>query len=260
MSSDGLSVGVDIGSRTTKIAVLRGREVLHGAIFDTTANPLPALRERLAAWDGARVTATGYGRRLLGAEFPVRIVTEIKACAAGAALVRPDCRLVLDVGGQDAKAILVGPGGGFDDFELNDRCSAGTGRFLEVMAGVLGFGLEEFWREADSAEEAVRMSSMCTVFSESEAVSLLAAGVDRRRLALGLHQAIVGRIYPLAAKFADGGEILFCGGVALNGCVVRLLGERLGRPVFVPPQPQLLAAIGAALTGGRSAAISVEPA
>ena len=246
------SVGVDIGSRTTKIVVLRGREVVLAEIFDTTANPIPGIRARLAAWGGAPVTATGYGRRRFGAEFPAGTITEIKACAAGAGSVRPGSRLVLDVGGQDAKAILVGPGGTFDDFELNDRCSAGTGRFLEVMAGVLGFGLEEFWREADEAKEAVRVNSMCTVFSESEAVSLLAAGADRRSLALGLHQAIAGRIYPLAAKFADGGDILFCGGVALNGCIVRLLGERLGRPVFVPDRPQLLPAIGAALTGASS--------
>ncbi len=184
-----LSVGVDIGSRTTKIAVLAGIEIVHAEIFDTTADPLPGIRERLARWEGVPVTATGYGRRRFGTDFPARTATEIKACAAGAAAVRPGCRLVLDVGGQDAKAILVGPGGAFDDFELNDRCSAGTGRFLEVMAGVLGFGLEEFWREADAAGEAVRVNSMCTVFSESEVVSLLAAGVDRRRLALGLHQA-----------------------------------------------------------------------
>jgi (R)-2-hydroxyacyl-CoA dehydratese activating ATPase len=243
------SVGVDIGSRTTKIVVLRRGEIIHAEISDTTPDPLSALREKLAPWMGFPVTATGYGRRLLNAHIPAGIVTEIKACAKGARFVRPDCRLVLDVGGQDAKAILVGPGGGFEDFELNDRCSAGTGRFLEVMARVLGFGIEEFAREAEAADGAVRVSSMCTVFSESEAVSLIASGADRRRLALGLHQAIAERIYPLAARFDGEGDVLFCGGVALNGCVARLLGERLGRPVLVPPSPQLLPAIGAALSG-----------
>ncbi len=241
-------VGVDVGSRTTKIVVLDDRSITHAEVFDTVPDPLPELRRRLAPWAGAPIAATGYGRRLLGGEWAAAIVTEIKACALGAHQLFPECRLVIDIGGQDAKAIQVRPDGGFEDFELNDRCSAGTGRFLEVMARALGYGLDEFCREAMLAERPATLNSMCTVFAESEVVSLLAAGGDRRRIALGIYNAIVDRVYPLAARFDLSGQIVLAGGVVRSRCVVHLLGEKLGRPVTVPPNPQILSALGAALT------------
>lgn len=241
-------VGVDVGSRTTKIIVLDDRSITHAEVFDTVPDPLPEIRRRLAPWAGATIAATGYGRRLLGGEWGAAIVTEIKACALGAHELFPECRLVIDIGGQDAKAIQVRPDGGFEDFELNDRCSAGTGRFLEVMARALGYGLDEFCREAMLADRPATLNSMCTVFAESEVVSLLAAGGDRRRIALGIYNAIVDRVYPLAARFDLSGQIVLAGGVVRSRCVVHLLGEKLGRPVTVPPNPQVLSALGAALT------------
>jgi (R)-2-hydroxyacyl-CoA dehydratese activating ATPase len=240
-------VGVDIGSRTTKIVALREGVIVHAEVFDTTPDPLPAVLEKLAAWPGASVTATGYGRRLLEKAVGAAVMTEIKACARGAHRVRPACRLVIDIGGQDAKAVRVLPDGGFEDFELNDRCSAGTGRFLEVMARALGYDLDEFCREAMQADRPAAVSSMCTVFAESEVVAMLAGGEDRRRLALGLYESVIDRVYPLVSRLETAGEIVFCGGVARSRCLAGLLRSRLKRDIVVPPYPQILSALGAAL-------------
>lgn len=245
--ADDVRVGVDVGSRTTKIVVLAGGLINHADVFDTTPDPLPAIREKLAPWAGLPLRATGYGRRMLEGALGARVVTEIKACARGAHHVRPACRLVIDIGGQDAKVIRVRADGGFEDFELNDRCSAGTGRFLEVMARALGYSLDEFCREAMQADRAAAVSSMCTVFAESEVVALIARGEDRRRLALGLYQSIVDRVHPLVARLETEGEVIFCGGVARSRCVASLLGRKIKRSVVVPPYPQILSALGAAL-------------
>ncbi len=246
MAIDG-RIGVDLGSRTTKIVVWRAGAVAHADVFDTTPDPLPGIKEKLAPWAGLPIKATGYGRRMLADALGAEVVTEIKACARGAHQLRPACRLVIDIGGQDAKVIRVRPDGGFEDFELNDRCSAGTGRFLEVMARALGYSLDEFCREAMQADRAAAVSSMCTVFAESEVVALIARGENRRRLALGLYESIVDRVYPLAARLETEGEVVFCGGVARSRCVASLLGRKLKREVIVPPYPQILSAMGAAL-------------
>jgi (R)-2-hydroxyacyl-CoA dehydratese activating ATPase len=246
--ADDVRVGVDIGSRTTKIVALRGGAVAAADVFDTTPDPWPAIKGKLAAWPGAPVMATGYGRRMLEQAIGASVVTEIKACARGAHHIRPACRLVIDLGGQDAKVIRVRPDGGFEDFELNDRCSAGTGRFLEVMARALDYSLDDFCREAMQADRPARVSSMCTVFAESEVVAMLAAGEDRRRLALGLYESIVDRVYPLVARLETDGEIVFAGGVAKSRCLAGLLRLKLKREITVPPYPQILSALGAALS------------
>jgi len=243
-----LRLGVDVGSRTTKIVVLKDGTIVQAEVFDTTPDPFPALLEKLSAWPGAPVMATGYGRRPLEKAVGGSVVTEIKACARGAYHVRPACRLVIDIGGQDAKVIRVRPDGGFDDFELNDRCSAGTGRFLEVMARALNYSLDDFCREAMRADKPAAVSSMCTVFAESEVVAMLAAGEDRRRLALGLYESIVDRVYPLIARLETDGEIVFCGAVAKSRCMAGLLRRKLKRDITVPPYPQILSALGAALS------------
>jgi len=240
-------IGVDVGSRTTKIVVLEGGTIARIHLFDTSYDPFPTVWEKLNLWPGAAVTATGYGRRMLADRLDARVVTEIKACAAGAHHVRPGSRLVVDIGGQDAKVIRLAAGGGFEDFELNERCAAGTGRFLEVMARALEYDLDEFCREAMKADRSVGVSSMCTVFAESEVVALLAAGEDRRRIALGIYHSIVERVYPMIARLDVPGDLVFCGGVALSRCVASLLKKKLKRDIVVPPNPQILSALGAAL-------------
>lgn len=247
-------LGLDLGSRTTKIVELAAGSVERFEVFDTDGHSLERVRARLGQKDYARAAATGYGRFLMNAHLDCRVVTEITACALGARLLRPDAGMVIDIGGQDSKVILLGNGSGaFADFEMNDRCAAGTGRFLEVMARLLGFPIEDFGRAACGADETITLGSMCTVFAESEVISLLAAGRDRTSIALGLHGSIVDRVYPLAARFEPRGEIVMAGGVALNPCLVGLLSAKLGRPVAVPEHPQIVTAVGAALAASEGA-------
>lgn len=249
----GRFLGVDLGSRTTKIVELEDGGLRRAEILDTTPDSLDEVRRLVAGRPFAASCVTGYGRHLASAHLPGRVVTEITACARGARHLYPGARRVLDIGGQDAKAIGLAPAGGFDRFEMNDRCAAGTGRFLEVMAGLLGFALKDFGREALAADRAATVSSMCTVFAESEVVSLVAAGEDRRRIALGLHRSVVDRVWPLVARLEGDGELVFVGGVAENPAVVRLLEERFGHPVTVPPRPQIVSALGAALLAAAEA-------
>jgi predicted CoA-substrate-specific enzyme activase len=244
-------LGLDIGSRTTKIVRLSEGRVEEAEVFDTALDPFEQIRRRVDPdrLDGA--VATGYGRHAAKARFGARVVSEIKACALGAAFVHPGVRLVLDVGGQDFKVIEVGPDGRFGRFELNDRCAAGTGRFLEVMAMILGFTVEEFGREALAAASPVVINSMCTVFAESEVVALLASGKDRQRIALGLHASIVDRLFPPLSKYGQDGPVVLAGGVARNPCIVELLTRQLKHEIFVPGMPQIVPAIGAALIASR---------
>lgn len=246
MTAD-IRIGIDVGSRTTKIVVLEGETIAKVYLFDTSFDPWPMVRDKLTAWPEAKVTATGYGRRMLADRLAAKVVTEIKACAVGAHHVHPAVRLVVDIGGQDAKVVRVTATGGFEDFELNERCAAGTGRFLEVMARALEYDLDEFCRAAMAADRSVGVSSMCTVFAESEVVALLASGEDRRRIALGIYHSIVERVHPLIARLDEPGDLVFCGGVARSKCVAGLLRKKLKREIVVPPNPQILSALGAAL-------------
>ncbi|MGD9495716.1 MAG: acyl-CoA dehydratase activase [Armatimonadota bacterium] len=241
------TIGIDLGSRTTKIVALEGDRVAFAEVFDTGHDPLSLVSARLAGLGDCPTVATGYGRHLLRERFGHRAITEISACARGVAHLAPDARLVIDIGGQDSKVILVTPGGGFDDFVMNDRCAAGTGRFLEVMAGALGYSIEELGPAALLADAPAKVNSMCTVFAESEVVSLITSGQDRHRIALGLHHSVVERVAAMVPPGAGGGPAIFVGGVALNPCVVKLLQRRLRTAVVVPDEPQIVSALGAAL-------------
>lgn len=249
MLSVGNAVGIDFGSRTTKIVEVSRQKVESFLLFDTDHESIRKVKARIDGLHSSRIAATGYGRHFLKARlrFSNKVITEIKACARGVHAVNPDCRLVIDVGGQDFKVITVNPGGGFGSFETNDRCAAGTGRFLEVMARVLGYDIEVFWREALSVKNPISINSMCTVFAESETISLLTAGKDRRRIALGLHQSVVDRIFPSIFRLEWRGEVMMVGGVAKNTCIVELLQKKLKCPVHVPDNPQIVSALGAAL-------------
>ncbi len=252
MSAPGRVLGIDLGSRTTKIVSLSGGRLERFEIFDTTHRSIERVRARLDDGGFGEAAATGYGRHLVHSHLTCRIVNEVKACALGARFFGAGCGLVIDIGGQDTKVIELDGGEGFSRFEMNDRCAAGTGRFLEVMAGLLGYSLEEFGREAMSAPERAEISSMCTVFAESEVIALLTAGADRRAIARGLHHSVVDRIFPLAARLDGGGDVLMSGGVALNPCVVSLLAAAIGRRIVVPENPQLVTAVGAALALGSN--------
>ncbi|MEO0073047.1 MAG: acyl-CoA dehydratase activase [candidate division WOR-3 bacterium] len=240
--------GLDIGSRTTKLVLLKDGQIGVRVITDTGTDPWARVRELIDQYLPDVVVATGYGRHLAAERLGCSTVTEIRAHALGAQSLFPDCRTVIDIGGQDSKAIRV-ENGRQREFEMNDRCAAGTGRFLEVMATTLGYALDEFGTEALLAEESAAISSMCTVFAESEVVSLIARGTSRRAIALGLHEAIVSRLLALVGRVGLEPPVVMCGGVALNPCVRALVERRLGVSLLIPREPQLVGALGAALTG-----------
>jgi len=244
-----ISAGLDIGSRTIALVELNNLETVRSDLVDTGYSPLETARALLATLPpGATITATGYGRHAAKADFAHRVVTEIKAHALGVGHFVPDARTVLDIGGQDTKVILLDGLGNLEDFQMNDKCAAGTGKFLEVMAGALGYiTVEEFGRESLLGSPGTKISSMCTVFAESEAVSLMHKGVDRRDIGWALHASVVERTMGLLQRVGYQTPLVFTGGVAMNPCILTMLRKQVKGLVVVPENPQLIGALGAAL-------------
>ncbi|HOC60372.1 MAG TPA: acyl-CoA dehydratase activase [Smithellaceae bacterium] len=239
--------GIDIGSRTVKLAVFDNGKLILSRKAVTSYNPLETAWELMDGVAFDTITATGYGRHLMKGHLDCPVVSEITAFARGARYFAADCGAILDIGGQDTKAIALDREGTMSKFEMNDKCAAGTGRFLEVMATALGFTLEEFSQAALAASKPVKINSMCTVFAESEVISLTSQGVAREEVAMGIHKAIVSRSVGLLRRVSPEGPVFFAGGVALNACVRKLLEDKTRRTVFVPPDPQIVGAVGAAL-------------
>ena len=192
------------------------------------------------------IVGTGYGR----VSLPIfdKKVTEITCHARGAYHLFPETRTVVDIGGQDCKVITLDDHGRVAEFIMNDKCAAGTGRFLQVMAGVLGLSLEELGRISVGAQPA-SISSMCTVFAESEIIGLLAQGVDKGSIAAGIFDTISRRIQGLAGKVSVSKNVTFSGGVALSPEICRAVGAGLGVGMQVPAAPQFVGALGAAIIG-----------
>lgn len=249
-----ITAGVDVGAITAKAAICGEGGLLAVAViqagYDRATAALQVLDQALAQAGLAReqvacLVGTGYGRvQVPGA---ARTVTEITCHARGAHHLCPDVRTVIDIGGQDSKAIAVGPGGRVLDFVMNDKCAAGSGRFLEVMARALEVDVAEFGALALSASRRAQISSTCTVFAESEVITHLAAGVPRDEIAAGIHEAIAARIATMAGRISVQDVVVLTGGVARNAGVARMLEEKLGHKILVPEQAQLAGAIGAAL-------------
>ncbi len=246
--------GIDIGSRSIEAVVLEGDTVTFAKKIPTTFDPLKQCRELFKEIDVPLVVATGYGRNLLaesGLHPDVLTVTEIQAYALGARAVHPDVRTILDIGGQDTKAISLFASGKTAKFEMNDRCAAGTGKFLEFMATALQIPIEEFGTFALQGTHCPTINSMCTVFAETEAVSLMARGESPENIALGLHQAIVNRTKSMLTRVGVEYPLVFAGGVARNACVVSLLQTLLEGEIVIPEDPDLVGARGAAEWGRR---------
>ena len=248
------TAGVDVGAITAKAAILDDGELLATAIilagYDRAAAAVLVLDQALeqaglAREQIGRLIGTGYGRvQVAGAS---RTVTEITCHARGAHHLCPSVRTVIDIGGQDSKGIAVGPAGRVLDFVMNDKCAAGTGRFLEVMARALEVALADFGALALSAPRRAKISSTCTVFAESEVVTHLGAGVPRDEISAGIHESIAARVATMVGRIPVQDEVVLTGGVARNAGVVRMLEEKLGYAIVVPEHAQLAGAIGAAL-------------
>jgi predicted CoA-substrate-specific enzyme activase len=248
------AVGIDIGSTSGEALILDGDRIVAWSVVDTGYNSRRAaelaLADVLAQTELSRdqlgpVVATGYGR--VAVEFADRQVTEISCYARGAHYLYPRVQTVIDIGGQDSKVVAVGPGGKPLDFAMNDKCAAGTGRFLEVMARALQLELGDLGSCALRARRAADISSTCTVFAESEVISLVAEGVDREEIVAGLCRAIARRVGAMARRVGVVPPVAFAGGVAMNVGVVRALEEVLGEQLVVPDEPQIVGALGAAL-------------
>jgi len=246
--------GIDIGSITAETVILQDSQILASSILPTGANSRSAAERSLAAAleqaelekeDLSHIVTTGYGR----ASFPSaqKRITEITCHARGAFFIRPDTRTVIDIGGQDSKVIRLDAQGRNVDFQMNDKCAAGTGRFLEVMAHALEVKLEDLGKLSQNTERTIKISSMCTVFAESEVISLIAESQPKEVIIRGLHDAIADRVLGLVHRVGVEEVVTLTGGVAKNKGVVQALQERLGVKVFVPPEPQIIGALGAAL-------------
>jgi predicted CoA-substrate-specific enzyme activase len=257
LSKEGLRMyfaGVDIGSTMTKVVIM-DEEVLASIIGPTGAEHRrlayrvmeEALERANISFDEVSyIVATGYGR--INVPFADKQITEITCHAKGVSSLFPTVRVAIDIGGQDAKAIKISDGRVID-FVMNDKCAAGTGRFLEVIAETLGLKLEELGETSMKSKSKVNISSTCTVFAEQEVVSRIADGADIEDIVAGIHDSIASRIYRMAERLKIERDVVITGGVAKNIGVVKAMEDYLGFPALVPEEPLLTGARGAALLG-----------
>lgn len=244
--------GVDVGSISTKVAVLTPEKISYRMAptgwspresgFDTYRGLLEELGHSEDEVDF--VVGTGYGR--ISLPFVSKALTEITCHARGAAHLVTDSTMVIDIGGQDSKIIKIDKNGKVLDFVMNDKCAAGTGRFLQVIAAALGADVTEL-SELARGKTPLPLNSMCAVFAESEVIGLLAAGRDKGEIVAGLHQAIARRITSMAQRLGKAARITFTGGVARNQGLCESLRAALGAEIIVPEECQLAGALGAAL-------------
>ena len=255
MSGAKFFAGVDVGSATTKaVLVDMNGELIARSVIPSGGKLSVAAEAALQnvlehgcipkSCLGALIS-TGYGRESVPGR--TKSVTEITCHARGAHSLYPHARSVIDIGGQDSKAIALDEKGGVRRFEMNDKCAAGTGRFLEVMARTLQVELDEIGPVALTVDEPARISSTCTVFAESEVISLLAQDENVPRILAGLCFAISQRVNSLASRVGMTPEVMMTGGVAKNVGVVKWLEKAVGMPITVPDEPQIVGALGAAL-------------
>jgi predicted CoA-substrate-specific enzyme activase len=252
--------GVDVGAATAKTVIVSDGKVVGRAIIPTGDRIVVAAEKvtRLALEkagmrrdnfdfkaDFDYVISTGYGRH--GVPFANKAVTEIICHAKGAHFFLPATRTIIDIGGQDSKAIGLDENGNVSNFVMNDKCAAGTGRFLEVMAQVLGVTIEELGPIALTSKNPCQISSTCTIFAESEMVSLRAEGKSREDLIAGIVRAVSSRVAVMARTVGFKRDVVFTGGVAKNIGVKKALEEEIKMEIVVPEEPQIMGALGAAL-------------
>jgi predicted CoA-substrate-specific enzyme activase len=247
-------LGIDIGAVSAKAVILRGGDLIAMTIMDTGPHVVQVadavlqrvLKDAQIAFDDLQGTvATGYGR--ISVPFAGKKITEITCHARGVHHLIPEAKTIIDIGGQDSKGIRLDEEGTVQDFVMNDKCAAGTGRFLEVMAKALNVHIDDLGTISQISRNPCLMSSVCTVFAESEVVSLRAEGRKREDIVAGLHNAIASRISAMISQIGCEDQIVLTGGVAKNRGVLSALEDELQRAVKVPEEPQMTGALGAAL-------------
>lgn len=246
--------GVDIGSTMTKVVLMDKSSNLLSTIEGPTgpehrqlANEVmrQALEQAsLEIDDISYIVATGYGR--LNVPFADRQITELSCHARGVSSLFPNVRTAIDIGGQDAKCMKIA-NGRLISFVMNDKCAAGTGRFLEVTAATLGIRLEDMGDISLKATKKIQISNLCTIFAQQEMVALLSRGEKLENILAGLHDALANRIAALARRLGIEPDLVLTGGVAKNTGMVRAMKESLGCEILVPEEPLLTGALGAAI-------------
>lgn len=255
-----LTAGVDIGSRSIEVVLADGGQVVETVTRNTGATPTEnakaAFEQVLAAagakrGDLARVLATGYGRNYF--PFADAVASEILCHARGVAYVVPTARTVIDIGGQDSKMISIDGNGRVTNFVMNDRCAAGTGKFIEMVGLTLDVPLDRMGPLTERSGEACEISSMCAVFAESEIIGLTQSGTGADVVLRGVFRSIAKRTLAMTGKVGLQRDVVFTGGVARNAGVVRALEHETGVKLLVPPDPQITGALGAALIAAEKA-------
>jgi predicted CoA-substrate-specific enzyme activase len=255
MDKRDLFAGIDVGSMTTKCVIIDSTGILASKVIYTDAAPkkagvaaLDSVLGKIGAHkeDISYTVGTGYGR--ISLDFFDHTATEITCHAAGVRHINPETEGIIDIGGQDSKAIKLKTDGSIMDFILNDRCAAGTGRFLEVMARALRLEMSEFSSLYEKSINPCTINSTCIVFAESEVISLIAQGNTKTDIAAGLHQSIAKRVGNMAKRLGIGKNIVFVGGVAKNASMRKALEDYLGISfISLSTDPQITGALGAAV-------------
>lgn len=242
--------GVDVGSTYTKIAgVDENRQIVDTAVIPTLIDQDEIVKEYLKDKSVKMLVSTGYGRHLISEATSCPAISEIRAHALGAYSSFPDTKAVIDLGGQDSKVIKMGKNGAFVDFRMNDKCAAGTGKFLEMAAAKLGKTLEEFGEYCLDGSRHITISAMCAVFAESELIGLIAKKESAKDIGFAVHASVASRLAGMARRFGVENRVVFTGGGALNPLLKQLIEEELDLIISVPEHPQLMGAIGAAFAG-----------
>lgn len=248
------TMGIDIGSTATKGVIMQdGQEIVISKMVDvgTGTSGVHRVLDAILADSGlslddmAYIIATGYGRQNF--EFANRQMSELSCHAKGASWRIPDARTIIDIGGQDAKAIKLDGNGGMVNFVMNEKCAAGTGRFLDVMARVLETTVDGLGELDARSTENLSITSTCTVFAESEVISLLSNGRAVEDIVHAIHESVAKRACGLASRVGVSDPVVMTGGVARNLGVVRAIERELKREIIVPDNPQITGALGAAL-------------
>ncbi len=256
-----ITAGVDIGSVATKALILSDKDILATAVVPTgsrpknSANTVLELALQKAGIERAaveRMVSTGYGRRVV--EFGDKTITEISACAKGTSFLgspRGQVRTIIDLGGQDIKVITLDENGEITDFVMNDKCAAGTGRFLEVIAHALEVRLEDLGELSLKSQTSITINATCTVFAESEVISLLAQDVKKEDIVAGIHHSIAERMFAMAKKLGLREIVSFNGGGAKNIGLCAAMESKLGVKLYIPEIPQFVNSLGSALEAQR---------
>lgn len=254
------TLGIDIGSTTSKCVIVKdGKEIVAKSLVIAgtgTKGPMQAFNEvletaNLTKDDIEYIMSTGYGRTTF--ELANAEMSELSCHGKGVFFANPTCRTIIDIGGQDAKVISLSDKGSIANFVMNDKCAAGTGRFLDVMAGILMIGVEELEKYAANATNVIPISSTCTVFAESEVISQLSKNADKNDLVAGICSSVASRVAALAKRIGLKEDVYMSGGVAQNGGVRNALSKELGVEVKYTEDAQYMGALGAALAGYEKA-------